>query len=101
MFKDKLKTLRVNKGISQIVIADYLGISQRSYSRYESGVNEPSLDTLKRIAHYFDVSIDYLLEYDHQTIDINTLRSALNDLDEEQLRELLIDILNVFLKVIN
>lgn len=101
MFKDKIKKLRLDKNISQSVIANYIGVTQQQYSRYESGTHEPSLATLVKIAHFYDVSIDYLLEYEHETNDIQMLISSLNDLDKEQLRELLIDILNVFLKVLN
>ena len=56
----RLRDLRLNQGISQKVIADYLGCSTVVYSRYETGSREPSMDTLMRLADYFNVSIDYL-----------------------------------------
>lgn len=56
----RLRDLRLSQGLSQKVIADYLGCSTVVYSRYETGSREPSMDTLMRLAEYFNVSIDYL-----------------------------------------
>ncbi|MGN0990008.1 MAG: LexA family protein [Candidatus Ventricola sp.] len=56
----RLRDLRQSQGLSQKVIADYLGCSTVVYSRYETGSREPSMDTLTRLADYFNVSIDYL-----------------------------------------
>lgn len=39
-----------------------LNMSQNTISRYENGEREPGLEELVRIADYFNVSIDYLLE---------------------------------------
>lgn len=59
-----LKSLRKSKGIRQQTIADYLGISRPTYSRYESGEREPDQNTLTRLADYFGVSVDYLIGRD-------------------------------------
>ena len=37
-----------------------LNITQQTYSRYETGILEPDMETLERIALLFDVSLDYL-----------------------------------------
>ncbi len=58
----RLKELRKKKGISQLKLALDLNINQNSISRYESGTREADYATLIRIADYFNVSIDYLLE---------------------------------------
>ena len=58
----RLKSLRKEKGISQLKLALDLNISQNSISRYETGEREADYRTLILIADYFDVSIDYLLE---------------------------------------
>lgn len=39
-----------------------LNIAQNTLSQYETGVREPDLKTLRLLADFFDVSIDYLLE---------------------------------------
>lgn len=58
---DNLKKLRVEAGLSQQKLADQLGLTQQSIFSYETGAYEPDLTTLKRLADYFDTSIDYLV----------------------------------------
>lgn len=58
----RLKELRESRGISQLKLALDLELNQNSISRYETGTREADYATLIRIADYFDVSIDYLLE---------------------------------------
>lgn len=58
----RLKELRKRRGISQLQLALELGMNQNSISRYENGEREADYRTLIRLADYFNVSIDYLLE---------------------------------------
>ena len=58
----RLKFLRNQKKVSQIKLAMDLNMSQNNISRYENGEREADYATLIKIADYFNVSIDYLLE---------------------------------------
>lgn len=58
----RLKELRKKRGMSQLRLAIELEMNQNSISRYESGEREADYRTLIRLADYFNVSIDYLLE---------------------------------------
>ena len=58
----RLRELRVSKGISQLKLAMDLSMNQNSISRDENGQREADYATLIRLADYFDVSVDYLLE---------------------------------------
>ena len=58
----RLKELRQEKGISQLKLAMDLSMNQNTISRYETGEREADYKTLIKIADYFNVSIDYLLE---------------------------------------
>lgn len=58
----RLKQLRTTRGVSQVRLAMELSVSQHTISRYETGEREADYAMLIRIADYFDVSIDYLLE---------------------------------------
>ena len=58
----RLKALREARGISQLKLAMDLTMNQNSISRYETGVREADYATLIKLADYFNVSIDYLLE---------------------------------------
>lgn len=53
--------LRRNRNINQSTIADHLGISQQAYLKYEKGDADPTIDTLIKIANFYNVPIDYLL----------------------------------------
>ncbi len=58
----RLKELRKQRKISQLKLSMDLNMNQNSISRYESGEREADYATLIRLADYFDVSVDYLLE---------------------------------------
>ena len=58
---NRIKVLRLERNIKQVDLAKAVSVSQAALSGYETGKYEPDFDTLKRIAGYFDVSIDYLL----------------------------------------
>ncbi len=58
----KLKQLREENNISQTEIADYLNIKQNTYSQYETGKRQLSIDMLIKIAKFYKVSTDYILD---------------------------------------
>lgn len=61
LFGERLKQLRIAKGIKQIDMAKLLDVTDRHYQRMEYGkVNVPAL-TLIALAEYFNVSLDYLV----------------------------------------
>ena len=58
----RLAQLRKERKISQVKLAMDLNTNQNTISRYETGEREADYATLIRIADYFNVSTDYLLE---------------------------------------
>lgn len=62
----RLKELRNAKGLYQKDIANELNIAISTYSYWEQGKIEPDNTTLKKLADYFGVSVDYLLGCDEQ-----------------------------------
>mgnify|MGYP000088996113 FL=1 len=62
-FKTRLKELRLEKNVSQLEVAKMLNMSKMAVSHWEKGNSEPSIEQLKILAAYFDVSIDYLVGY--------------------------------------
>lgn len=58
----RLKQIRKERGVSQIKLAMDLDLNQNTISRYETGEREADYETLIKLANYFQVSIDYLLE---------------------------------------
>lgn len=59
---ERLKNLRVSRNLKQIDMASFLGVDRTTYVKYESGTNEPSNDTIIKLADFFNVSVDYLME---------------------------------------
>ena len=53
--------LRKERGLLQKDIADFLNISKSAYGYYEQGRNEPDIQTIMRLADFYQVSVDYLL----------------------------------------
>lgn len=60
-FAQKLKELRKEKDMTQCTVAKELYIGRKTWSNYENSLREPSLETLKKICLYFEISADYLL----------------------------------------
>lgn len=58
----RIRELRKARGISQLKLAMDLNTNQNTISRYETGEREPGINELIKIADYFNVSVDYLLE---------------------------------------
>lgn len=58
---EKLKQLRKEKGLTQEEIANIIGVSKNTVSRYELGSREPDFETLNKLAEIFSCTTDYLL----------------------------------------
>ena len=73
MLGEKIKKYREIKGITQAEIAELLGVSPATVSKYEAGTLEPNIESIKKISELFEVSIDKLLKddaFDISKIDI-------------------------------
>lgn len=58
---ETIRDLRIDAGLTQREVAEYLNIKQNTYSQYEIGVLNYPVDVLCRLADYYHVSVDYLL----------------------------------------
>ncbi len=66
-FKDRLKALRISRGLTQEELSSKLSISRSAIGMYEKGNRQPDFDTLELIADFFNVDIDYLLGRTNKT----------------------------------
>lgn len=84
MFEDRLKRLRLARGLSQQETADALGLKVNTYRNYENNDREPNSTVLIKLGKYFGVTLDYLLDYhcDKQHENIKTQNNFTNK--EEQ-----------------
>lgn len=60
-FAERLKELREEKELTQTELGKIFSLSKQTISSYENGGSTPGQETLKKIADFFNVSIDYLL----------------------------------------
>lgn len=58
---ERIRELRVDRDIKQLVIAKYLGVNQNTYSQYENGRRGISPEMIVKLAQYYDVPSDYLM----------------------------------------
>lgn len=57
----RIRNLREDNDLSQKKIAELLNCSQTTYSRYETGELNIPVDSLKKLAIYYNTSVDYLI----------------------------------------
>lgn len=78
MLGTRIAALRQGRGLSQAELAKKLHISPSAVGMYEQGRREPSVDTLIALAKEFDVTLDYLLSGQPDTVqDIAALHEQL------------------------
>ena len=61
LFGERLKELRIERGLGQNALARTLGLSNASISYWETGKQEPTASAIFKLAFFFDVASDYLL----------------------------------------
>ena len=90
-FSERLKSLRLEAGLTQKEIATKFEISQPTYAQWENGRRKPSGETLQKFADFFDVSTDYLLgnsdsRYSDEQLDGMEIffRNQTQDMTEEE-----------------
>lgn len=73
MLGDKIKLYRENKKMTQNDVAHILDVSPATISKYESGALEPNIESLKKLAELFELSIDELLNDNEEKFDISEI----------------------------
>ncbi|KFF17778.1 XRE family transcriptional regulator [Flavobacterium hydatis] len=79
LFSDNIRNLRAKKKISQEKVAESLFITRGRYAKYEDGTSEAPYEILKKIAHYYQISIDLLLSVDVRKIPMDDLLKLENN----------------------
>ncbi len=114
MIGEKLKQLRDEKKFTQQMVAENLGISRVTYTRYETGTREPDLNMLMKISDFYECDLNWLLgKYENSNHDLKLLVDNFKDrlmkeeglnfdgtpLSEEDLNELLVALYSGMKKV--
>lgn len=87
-FKDRLKTLRQQKGLSQEALAKEIYVSRSAIAKWESGLGIPNDSNVKELCKYFDVEEDWLLDRQDLKKQINITKSQ---------KKVIVSVLSVFL----
>lgn len=77
---DRLRLVRKRQGLSQVEIAEKLGITTRTYQNYEQGITKLPAEELYKMVLLFGISADEFFGIEHKDIPI---QQALNDLRQE------------------
>lgn len=67
---ERIKILREARNMSQQRLSAELNVTQAMVSKYELGISEPDIAMIKRIAEFFGVSSDYLLEISEDKVNL-------------------------------
>lgn len=62
MYLKRIKNLKIDNDLYQKEVASILNITRQQYNLYENGIREFKLEHIKKLALYYNVSIDYLFE---------------------------------------
>ncbi len=85
-FGEKIRALRLEKGLTQAQLADMIGVVKGSISAYEQGKKHPSVEVLIKLCSVFDVSSDYLIGLSDT---MNLMKSDLTDEQMAMIRSLI------------
>ena len=103
-FPERLKELRKSRNISQQKLGTYLNYGYTAIANYESGRNEPSFDTLMKIAVFFDVTVDFLIGLSNEPMIMNALSVSEVRLLEiyrrlnEETKQIIMDMIGIIYK---
>ena len=81
MLSKNIKELRIEKGLTQVQLAEQIGVTQGAIYFWEKGINEPTAGYVVKLATFFNVSADDLLSYEFEkTSEITTRGKEMNRL---------------------
>ena len=85
MLKDNINKARLDAGLTQIEVAEKLGVAQAQYARWENGGRNPKDETVKKLAEIFGVTFDKLQGRNDGLDDIVDLLRKVELTDEQKL----------------
>jgi len=84
MLGERVRKLRIEKGLSQEALADRLHVVRQTVSKWEKGFSVPDADLLQRLADVFDVPLEELLgATETETTDLDLISKKLSSISEE------------------
>ena len=96
MLKDNIKMARLDAGLTQLEVAEKLGVAQAQYARWENGGRNPKVETVEKLAEIFGKSFEILKGRDDGLEEIVSLlrEYELTETDKNKIIKTLKDLLN-------
>lgn len=92
---ERIRRCRKLRNLSQAQMAEIIGISNNTFSNIETGNCNATLENVKKIAEYFQVSLDYLIDGEERTLEDETFIRRYLELSKED-RGKMITVLDTF-----
>lgn len=86
MLGEKIKKYREEKKMTQVEVAEVLGVKPATISKYEAGTLEPNIESLKKLAELFGISVDELLKEDEFDVSKINVLEVLKEQKEMKLK---------------
>ena len=90
----RLKELRLNKNLTQQQLGKLMSVSGQTILNWENDITYPSVKKLIELASFFNVSIDYLLDFKEKDTNFDKIINILNDYEKEDLIKLIATFVN-------
>lgn len=82
IMKNRLKDMRLKRGISQKILGIEMGVSQQNISKYENDIASIPIDVLIAMSEYFKVSTDYILGLSDERYNLKMQMTFNKEVDE-------------------
>lgn len=99
MFAKRLKTIRKQKGYTQVSLAEKLEVSKGTVAMWETGKRTPDFETLITLSDIFDVRTDYLLGKSDDNSSIKLTDEDIDQLGRWELEDAFTDIFKMYLSL--
>ena len=95
-FPERLKQLRKEKGLSQIMLAKELGVSGGTVAMWETGKRKPQFEMFDKLCTFFDRSMDYILGASNDDRSFTLINEEVQQLGDWQVEEQYEDMLRKY-----
>ena len=99
MFAERLKTIRKQKGYTQVILAEKLEVSKGTVAMWETGKRTPDFETLITLSDIFDVRTDYLLGKSDDNSSIKLTDEDIDQLGRWELEDAFTDKIKMYLSL--
>ena len=101
LFAKRIKSLRIEKKMTQQELGNIVGLTSTGVSYWESGKAIPNFETMTKLSNYFGVSIDYLTgkgELDNKGMILFRKAEQVNEEDREKMYNIIDSTIDIFLQ---